>query len=44
MLHYNTVSTMLKQYLLKLMDSTEFESFRLVGGTSLSLQLGHLLK
>lgn len=41
MLHYNTVSAMLKQYLLMLMDSNEFESFRLVGGTSLSLQLGH---
>jgi hypothetical protein len=41
MLHYNTVNDLLKDCLIKLMASNEFEAFRLVGGTSLSLQLGH---
>ncbi|WP_149240831.1 nucleotidyl transferase AbiEii/AbiGii toxin family protein [Dyadobacter sp. 32] len=41
MLYYNTVNELLKQSLLSLMSVREFESFRLVGGTSLSLQLGH---
>ena len=31
----------MKQSLYKLMSAPEFKSFRLVGGTSLSLQLGH---
>lgn len=41
MLHYNTISDLLREYLLVLMNSREFEKFRLVGGTALSLQLGH---
>ncbi|MBW8244824.1 nucleotidyl transferase AbiEii/AbiGii toxin family protein [Muricauda oceani] len=41
MLHYNTVSDLLKESLVKLMGTKEFEGFRLVGGTSLSLHLGH---
>lgn len=41
MLHYNTISDLLKECLLQLMASKQFESFRLVGGTSLSLQIGH---
>ena len=40
-LHLNTVSTLLWNKLQKLMSIEEFNSFRLVGGTSLSLQLGH---
>lgn len=40
-LHYNTVNDRLKETLDKLMASDEFSAFRLVGGTSLSLQLGH---
>jgi predicted nucleotidyltransferase component of viral defense system len=43
MLHYNTVNEVLKESLLKLMGSKEFETFRLVGGTALSLQIGHRL-
>lgn len=41
MLHYNTVNNLLKESLVKLMKAKEFEGFRLVGGTSLSLQIGH---
>lgn len=41
MLHYNTVSNLLRDCLLKLMAAEEFLPFRLVGGTALSLQLGH---
>jgi len=41
MLHYNTVNDLLKHSLFKLMSISEFDSFRLVGGTALSLQLGH---
>lgn len=41
MLYYNTVNRLLKESLLTLMKAAEFEPFRLVGGTSLSLQLGH---
>src|SRR5690554_57023 len=40
-LHLNTVSDLLWNSLKKLMTLKEFNSFRLVGGTSLSLQLGH---
>ena len=40
-LHLNTVSYDLLQVLNKLMQMEEFNSFRLVGGTALSLQLGH---
>jgi len=41
MMHYNTVSDSLKNSLSILMDSPIFEPFRLVGGTALSLQIGH---
>lgn len=41
MLHYNTVNELLKDSLLKLMKSDVFNDFRLVGGTALSLQIGH---
>ena len=40
-LHLNTVSNLLWDSLIKLMTIEEFNSFRLVGGTSLSLQQGH---
>lgn len=41
MLYYNTVNDLLKTYLHELMQVDEFSSFRLVGGTALSLQIGH---
>lgn len=40
-LHLNTVSNLLWVSLKTLMNTKEFETFRIVGGTSLSLQLGH---
>jgi len=40
-LYLNTVSDLLWESLNKLMTLKEFNSFRIVGGTSLSLQLGH---
>jgi len=40
-LHYNTVSKQLLECLRKLMANTAFDDFVLVGGTALSLQLGH---
>lgn len=40
-LHLNTVSKLLLNSLNKLMSIEELNSFRVVGGTSLSLQLGH---
>lgn len=40
-MYYNTVNDLLKQSLQLIMASQVFEDFRLVGGTSLSLQLGH---
>lgn len=40
-LYYNTVSSQLLSILQQLMQAEEFKPFRLVGGTSLSLQLGH---
>ncbi|MDM1299981.1 nucleotidyl transferase AbiEii/AbiGii toxin family protein [Empedobacter falsenii] len=40
-LFYNTVNPILKSSLEALMLSDIFKDFRLVGGTSLSLQLGH---
>ena len=40
-LYYNTASEILISILKDLMNSLEFKDFRLVGGTSLSLQLGH---
>lgn len=41
MMYYNTVNELLKNSLLKLMAAEEFTQFRLVGGTALSLQIGH---
>jgi len=40
-LYWNTVNELLKKYLLLLMKAPEFLPFRLVGGTALSLYLGH---
>ncbi|MBS9767849.1 MAG: nucleotidyl transferase AbiEii/AbiGii toxin family protein [Flavobacteriaceae bacterium] len=40
-LYLNTVSELLWKSLQKLMSLEEFKPFRIVGGTSLSLQLGH---
>jgi hypothetical protein len=40
-LYYNTVSPLLLSVLKTLMRSKEFDSFRLVGGTALSLYKGH---
>lgn len=42
-LHYETVNELLKTSLLKLMHLEEFKPFKLVGGTALSLQIGHRL-
>lgn len=41
MLHYNTVNLLLRECLNQLITAKEFEEFRLVGGTALSLQIGH---
>lgn len=40
-MYYNTVNDLLKNSLQIVMASEIFKDFRLVGGTSLSLQLGH---
>lgn len=40
-LHYNTVDKRLLDVLYSLMPSKEFNAFRLVGGTALSLHRGH---
>lgn len=40
-LYWNTISDILKEILLATMNAPEFDAFRLVGGTSLSLQIGH---
>lgn len=40
-MYYNTVTPFLKESLKVLMKNEYFDSFRLVGGTALSLQLGH---
>lgn len=42
-MYYNTVNDLLKNTLTILMESSVFRSFRLVGGTALSFQLGHRL-
>lgn len=41
--HFHTVSPVLKEALHLLMNTREFEKFILVGGTALSLHLGHRL-
>jgi predicted nucleotidyltransferase component of viral defense system len=43
MLYWNTVNDLLKDSLLTLMQADVFKDFRLVGGTALSLHLGHRL-
>ena len=40
-LHYETINQAMREVLQKLMLLSSLSSFRLVGGTSLSLQLGH---
>lgn len=40
-LYWNTVTPLLKEVLIDLMSQPIFTSFRLVGGTALSLQVGH---
>lgn len=40
-LHWHTVAPILEESLRKLMAAEEFQDFRLVGGTALSLQFGH---
>jgi len=40
-LHWNSVTPLLKETLTIVMQNELFQPFRLVGGTSLSLQLGH---
>lgn len=40
-MYWNTVSPLLKEVLIDLMHEALFSPFRLVGGTSLSLQIGH---
>lgn len=40
-LHYETVTPLLKRVLYEIMKNPIFEPFYLVGGTSLSLRLGH---
>tara|TARA_R110002126_G_scaffold277579_1_gene423634 strand:- start:4 stop:651 length:648 start_codon:yes stop_codon:yes gene_type:complete len=41
MLYYNTVNDLLRESLIKLINAEIFKPFRLVGGTALSLRLGH---
>lgn len=43
MLYWNTVNSLLKTSLMTLMSADELTDFRLVGGTALSLYLGHRL-
>lgn len=40
-LHWETVTPLLKKILIDLMNEDLFNPFRLVGGTALSLQIGH---
>jgi predicted nucleotidyltransferase len=40
-LFWNTITPLLRAALTKMMEDRLFQQFRLVGGTSLSLQLGH---
>ncbi|WP_343523751.1 nucleotidyl transferase AbiEii/AbiGii toxin family protein [Pedobacter sp.] len=42
-MYWNTVNQLLKNSLLELMQAPELAEFRLVGGTALSLYLGHRL-
>ena len=40
-MHWNTLTPVLREILEGIMNEEAFEEFRLVGGTALSLQLGH---
>lgn len=40
-MYWNTVTPLLKNILIELMNEPLFDKFRLVGGTALSLQIGH---
>jgi hypothetical protein len=40
-MYWETVSPLLREVLEEMMNESLFDSFRLVGGTALSLQLGH---
>jgi hypothetical protein len=40
-MYWNTVSPLLERVLIDLMTEELFSPFRLVGGTALSLQIGH---
>ena len=40
-MYWNTVSEPLREILLELSSNHSFEKFTLVGGTALSLQIGH---
>jgi hypothetical protein len=42
-MYWNTINELLKSCLLELMQAKELSKFRLVGGTALSLYLGHRL-
>lgn len=42
-LYWNTITPLLKSILVQLMNCEELKQFRLVGGTALSLQIGHRL-
>lgn len=42
-LYWNTVNELLRESLFLLLSNAQFDEFRLVGGTSLSLQIGHRL-
>ena len=42
-MYWKTVTPLLRDSLLKIMQAEEFKVFRLVGGTALSLQIGHRL-
>ena len=41
MLHFQTIESRTLELLRKLMQIEEFKELRLVGGTSLALQIGH---
>ena len=41
MLYYNTINELIKNSLQIVMKASVFTHFRLVGGTALSLQIGH---
>jgi predicted nucleotidyltransferase component of viral defense system len=41
MVYYSTIDKLLREILERIMREPQFDSFRLVGGTALSLQLGH---